>query len=167
MEGPVVKFGNQGFTFPIGLGGIYKPVTISAPVSTTDNFTAQYFYFNPSPPYTSTSKDATIDHISSCEHWILNRTGGSSIVNVSLTWDINSCGVNAINDLLVTRWDAGQVKWKDHGGINITGNASAGSLMSSSPVTVFSPFTLGSKTFLNPLPVELLNFSAVCSDEGV
>jgi len=167
VQGAVVKFGNEAFTFPIGLGGIYRPISISAPVSVSDNFTAQYFYANPSPPYTSTSKDAGIDHISSCEHWILNRTGGSSIVNVTMTWDANSCGVNALNDLLIARWDAGQVKWKDHGGINITGNTSAGSLQSSSPVTVFSPFTLASKTFLNPLPVELLDFSATCLPDGV
>ncbi|PBQ30402.1 hypothetical protein CNR22_01025 [Sphingobacteriaceae bacterium] len=167
VEGPVVKFGNQAFTFPIGLNDLYRPVSISAPVNTSDNFTAQYFYSNPSPPYTSTSKDATIDHISSCEHWILNRTGGSSIVNVNLTWAANSCGITTYTDLVIARWDAGQVKWKDHGAINVTGTNAAGSMQSSSPVTVFSPFTLGSKTNLNPLPIELLDFTAVCVQEGV
>lgn len=167
VEGQVVKFGNQAFTFPIGLDGLYRPISISAPVSTSDNFTAQYFYASPSPPYTSTSKDATIDHISSCEYWILNRSGGSSIVNVTMTWDANSCGISNINDLLVARWDAGQVKWKDHGNTLTTGNASTGSMRSVSPITAFSPFTLGSKSFLNPLPVELIDFSAKCSEEGI
>ena len=32
---------------------------------------------------------------------------------------------------------------------------------------MFSPFTLASKTFLNPLPIELIDFSARCVKEGV
>ncbi len=167
VEGAIVKFGNQAFTFPVGLNGIYRPISISAPVSTTDNFTAQYFYTSPSPPYTSTSKDASIHHISACEYWLLNRTGGSSIVYVTLSWDSNSCGVDNLPDLLVARWDAGQVKWKDHGNGAVTGNTLTGTVISSAPVSVFSPFTLGSKTALNVLPVELTHFSASCSSNGV
>ncbi len=166
IDGTIVKFGNQAFTFPLGDNGLYRPISISAPVSTTDNFTALYNYADPSPTYTNTSKDASIHHISSCEHWILNRTGGSSIVNVTLSWNINSCGITSLTDLLVARWDAGQVKWKDHGNGATTGNTTSGTIISGSLVTVFSPFTLGSKSFLNPLPVELIDFSATCVKEG-
>ena len=107
VDGPIVKFGNQAFTFPVGLNGLYRPISISAPASTSDNFTAQYFYSDPSPPYTYSSLDPTIHHISRCEYWILNRTGGSSIVNVTLSWDTTSCGITSLVDLLVARWDAG------------------------------------------------------------
>lgn len=167
IEGSVVKFGNQAFTFPVGLGGQYRPISISAPALTSDNFTAQYYYTNPSPLFNGGSKDATIDHLSGCEYWILNRTGGSSIVYVTLSWDVNSCGVDNPSALLVARWDAGQVKWKDHGNGAVTGNTVTGTIVTSAPVTVFSPFTLGSKTGNNILPVELLDFSATCVEEGV
>lgn len=166
VEGTIVKFGNQAFTFPLGDNGLYRPIGISAPVSAGDNFTAQFIYADPSPSFTHTSKDASIDHISRCEYWILNRTGGSSIVNVTLSWNSNSCGVNSLADLIVTRWDAGQVKWKDHGNGATTGNTTAGTVMSGSLVTVFSPFTLGSSSALNPLPVELIDFTANCVDDG-
>jgi hypothetical protein len=165
IQGTIVKFGNQAFTFPLGLNGLYRPIGISAPVSATDNFTAEYLYTDPSPSFTHTSKDVSIDHISRCEYWNLNRTGGSSIVNVTLSWNVNSCGVNSLPDLTVARWDAGQVKWKDQGNGGTTGNTIAGTLITSAPVTVFSPFTLGSKTALNPLPIELLDFSAKCSEQ--
>ncbi len=166
VDGQIVKFGNQAFTFPLGFGGYYRPISISAPVSTTDNFTAEYFYGDPSTTYTHSSKDASIDHIGRCEYWILNRTGGSSVVKVTLSWDAISCGVNSLSDLLVSRWDAGQVKWKDHGNGGTTGNTGAGTVISSAPVSVFSPFTIGSKTALNPLPIELLDFKSSCDNKG-
>ena len=166
VQGTIVKFGNQVFSFPLGFNGLHRPISISAPVSTSDNFTAQYVYADPSPSFTHTAKDVSIDHISRCEHWILNRTGGSSIVNVTLSWNINSCGITSLTDLVVARWDAGQVKWKDHGNGSTTGNTTSGTIISGSLVTVFSPFTLGSTSFLNPLPVELLDFEATCADGG-
>ena len=166
VQGTIVKFGNQAFTFPLGDNGLYRPIAISAPVSTSDNFTAQFIYADPSPSFTHTSKDASIDHISRCEYWILNRTGGSSIVNVTLSWNSNSCGVNSQADLIVDTLDAGQVKWKDHGNGATTGNTTAGTVISGSLVTVFSPFTIGSSSALNPLPVELIDFTAKCVNEG-
>ena len=167
VDGPIVKFGNQPFTFPLGSGGYYRPIGISAPTSTTDNFTAVYNPVDPSPSFTNTSKDATIHHISSCEHWILNRTGGSSSVSVALSWDANSCGVSVLPDLLVARWDAAQLKWKDQGNGGTAGNTSTGTIISGSLVSSFSPFTLGSQTVFNALPIELLDFSATCAERGV
>jgi hypothetical protein len=167
VDGQVRKYGNQAFVFPLGHDGFYRPIGISAPVSNTDHFTADYFYIDPSTSYTHTSKDASIDHISRCEYWILNRTGGSSIVNVTLSWDASSCGIDNIADLVVSRWDAGQVRWKDHGNGSTTGNTTAGTVISSGPVSVFSPFTLGSRTALNALPIQLVSFDAACDNKQV
>lgn len=167
IDGPIVKFGNQAFTFPLGSSGYYRPIGISAPTSTADNFTAVYNPVDPSPSFTNTSKDATIHHISSCEHWVLNRTGGSSSVSVTLSWDANSCGVSVLPDLLVARWDVAQLKWKNHGNGGTTGNTAVGTLVSGSLVSSFSPFTLGSQTVFNALPIELLDFSASCVERGV
>ncbi len=165
IDGTVIKTGNQAFTFPVGDNGAYRPISISAPVVNTDAFTAQYFNVDPSPSYTHTSKDAGINRISRCEHWILNRTAGSSIVKVTLTWDANSCGVTTPTDIVVSRWNGSS--WKDHGNGGTTGNSSAGTVISSAPVTAFSPFTLASKTGLNPLPIELIDFSASCQSKGI
>ncbi|MBI3520896.1 MAG: T9SS type A sorting domain-containing protein [Bacteroidetes bacterium] len=144
--------------FPLGAGSFYRPISISAPGVSTDHFTAQYFLTDASPSYTHTSKDATIDHIGRCEYWILNRTGGSSNVSVSLTWNTTSCGVTNLSDLLVARWDAGQAKWKDEGNGGTSGNTTAGTIVTAAPVTLFSPFTLASRTSSNPLPIELTSF---------
>lgn len=160
VNGPVVKIGNSAFTFPVGTAGFYRPISISAPSLTTDNFVAQYYLSDPNIFYNVYSKDPSLNHISRCEYWILNRAlGVTSNVNVTLTWDTTSCGVTNLADLRVARWDAGQVKWKDHGNGGTTGNLSKGSIITSAPVTNFSPFTLASVNANNPLPIGLEHFS--------
>lgn len=167
VVGSVTKFGNQAFTFPIGGNNFYRPVSISAPVLATDNFRAEYFPVDPGLIYNPLSKDVTIDHIGRCEYWTIDRTGGSSILNVTLSWDAPSCGVNNLPDLVVSRWDAGQIKWKDQGNGGSGGTTSTGTVISSGPITAFSPFTLASRSPLNPLPVVLKEFTSQCSADSI
>lgn len=159
--GPVVKYGNQAFIFPVGGDNLYRPIAISAPSLITDNFTAQYYYANAFSIYNTMNWDLGIDHLSECEYWILNRTGGTSNVNVTLSWNTNSCGVTNLDSLLIARWDAGSNAWKNHGNGGYTGNTTMGTIITSAPVTNFSPFVLASSTKnTNPLPVQLLYFTA-------
>jgi hypothetical protein len=145
--------------FLLGASNFYRPISISAPSVATDHFTARYILADASPSFTHTSKDASIDHIGRCEYWILDRTGGSSNVNVTLSWNTTSCGVTNLSDLLVARWDAGQARWKDEGNGGTTGNTTSGTIVTAAPVSVFSPFTLASRTAANPLPIELVSFN--------
>jgi autotransporter-associated beta strand protein len=167
VNGQVVKYGTQAFTFPVGASNFYRPISISAPAVNTDNFSAQYFLSDPSSSYTHTSKDASIDHVGRAEYWILNRTGGISNVSVTLSWNTTSSGVSNLSDLLVARWDAGTGKWKDHGNGGTTGNTTAGTIITNTLITSFSPFTLASSTSNNILPIELLDFTAVLNDDIV
>ena len=80
-------------------------------------------------------------------------------VTVTLAWNDKSGGIDNLADLRVARWD-GSTTWEDHGNGGTTGDASAGTVVTSSAVTSFSPFTLASSTANNPLPIELLFFSA-------
>ena len=159
IDGDIRKIGNTAFTFPVGDNGRYRPIAISAPAVATDHFTAQYFNSNPNATYPNAQRDATIDHVSGAEYWILNRTGGTSGVNVTLSWDSNSGVVNNLPALRVARWDIGLGRWKDQGNGGTTGTTSAGTVITNAPVTSFSPFALSSGTGANPLPVTLLNFT--------
>jgi len=158
VSGPVEKVGNDAFTFPVGDSSYYRPISISAPTNTSHAFRAQYFETNPHPTYNNTLKDASIDHISQCEYWILNRIVGSSNVTVTPSWDVNSCGVTNLANLVVARWNG--TMWKDHGNGGTTGNTTAGTVATAAAVTSFSPFTLASTTINNPLPIELVSFNA-------
>jgi hypothetical protein len=165
VDGPVRKEGNDAFTFPIGKSGYYRPIGISAPSNTGDHFTAEFNLADSDGIYSHSSKDVSLDHLSRCEFWILNRTAGSSSVSVTMTWNGTSCGVSALSDLRVVRWDGST--WKDHGNGGTTGNTSVGSIVSGSTISSFSPFTLGSITTENPLPIQLINFSATPSNNYV
>ncbi|MCB9189790.1 MAG: T9SS type A sorting domain-containing protein [Flavobacteriales bacterium] len=166
VQGPVRKFGTQAFTFPVGKSGNrYAPIGITAPTITNDFFTAEYFDI-PDYSYDTTSLDATLDHVSRCEYWILNQGGGSgNTVNVTLSWeDPRSCGVDKMSDLRVCRWDG--AVWRDHSNISTTGSAASGTVTSSG-ISSFSPFTLGSVSSDNPLPIELTEFDAVQNGQSV
>lgn len=135
-----------------------------APSNVSDHFTAYYTENDPNSLYSRSSLDTDIDHVSACEYWILNRSGGSSDVEVSLSWDLNSCGVDNLCDLLVSRWDGTQ--WTSEGNGGTTGTIVKGTLVSGtgcttpSSVTNFSPFTLASISSNNILPISLIYFEA-------
>lgn len=157
INGPVTKRGNDAFVFPIGDGSIYAPIGISAPSNTTDAFTAQYF----NAPYSNVSSlGSGLDHVSTKEYWILNRTAGSSNVNVTMYYNsARSGGVSQQTDLRVSRWNGAQ--WVSHGNGGTSGTNAEGTVVSSAAITDFSPFTIGSSSTLNPLPVDLLSFNAL------
>lgn len=154
VNGVMRKVGNDAFTFPIGDINEYAPVAISAPLSITDEFGACYLNQNPQTDI-GTSLQLSIDHVSQCEYWHINRINGTSNVNINLSWDERSCGVTNPSELIVARWDGAE--WRNEGNVAFSGNNTAGTLTSGN-VSSFSPFTLGSISAGNPLPVELLYF---------
>ena len=159
VNGPMKKTGNTSFAFPVGKSSAYAPITIGAPSLATDNFTAEYLPADPNPSYSRSLKDATLNHISKAEYWMLNRTGGSSNVSVTLSWGApRSGGVTLLTDLLVAGWNGSL--WKDLGNGGVTGNTTTGTVVNSASVTTYGAFALASTTSANPLPVEMISFDA-------
>jgi hypothetical protein len=165
VSGPISKTGNQAFIFPVGKNSVYAPIAISAPSLNTDRFTTEYFQLDPNPTYNVSLKDPSLNHISRCEYWILDRVLGTSNVTVTLSWDARSCGVTNLSDLRVARWDG--LQWKDHGNGGTIGNLVSGTINSFTTVTAFSPFTLSSNTINNPLPLELITFKGQCENQNI
>jgi len=161
VNGWVCKVGDDAFTFPVGDEVYYASIGISAPSSTTDHFTATYDRVYPNP-YNISLKDVALDHVGNCEHWILNRTGGASNVNVTLSYEnTRSCGITAGQEasLRVARWDGAM--WQNEGNSSMTATT-----ITSESVTNFSPFTLASIVPANPLPVEMLSFKGHVNKQG-
>ncbi len=163
--GPLAKVGSTNFTFPVGKLLKYRPIAITS-LSGSDTFTAEYFLTDPNPLYSVASKDATLDHISRSEYWILNRAGVRNAF-VTLSWDSYSGGVDDIANLKVARWDG--AVWRDHSNGGTTGgpDPATGTVITSALVTSFSPFTLSSNNGNNPLPVEFLTFTATPDGKNV
>jgi len=160
IDGVVRKTGNDAFDFPVGDNGFLRPISISAPANAADHFTA--YYSQADPATIGTALETGLDHISPCEYWVLNRTGGSSDVEVTLSWGANCSGVENLCEIEIARWDGAE--WASEGNGGTTGTTASGTLVSGSScttpaaVTNFSPFTLASTTSDNPLPIELLSF---------
>lgn len=165
VNGLVRKIGDDQFGFPVGNGGWAANIGITAPTSRVSQFTAQYFRTSPNSNWSIESKAGTINNVSDCEYWLLERPVGTSEVRLALSYDnTRSCGVPDPSTLLVTHW-TGTI-WEDKG---ISGTASPfgfASILSDVTFTSFSPITLGN-TGINPLPVELMSFEAREQEDGV
>jgi hypothetical protein len=148
VTGVVRKIGNDAFTFPLGDGTNYAPISIAShsSTSTSQHFTATYNNF----AHSSTTMSGDLDHVSETEHWILDRTAGSSSLVVTLSFKNPRSGlIQNLNDLRVARYNGSS--WESHGG-SASGDVYNGTVTSTT-ISSFSPFTLGSSTTLNPLPV--------------
>lgn len=142
VDGFVSKTGNTSFMFPVGNGGFYRPVSISAPSAVTDCFAARYLYANPdNAGYIRTQKVPALAHVSDKEYWVVNRTNGTSNGKLTLSWDVSKTSApvpDNLNALVVARWDGG--KWVNEGNISTTGDRTAGTITAN--VTGYGVFTL-------------------------
>ncbi|MBL0048210.1 MAG: T9SS type A sorting domain-containing protein [Bacteroidetes bacterium] len=165
VSGPVYKTGKQAFTFPVGKNSVYAPISIGVGISTLNQFKAEYFQSNPTIIYDSINMDISIQHISQCEYWMLLRTIGNGNLAVKLSWDTRSCGVTNLSELRVVSWN-GSV-WNNSGNGGTTGSLAVGTILSGAASTNFSAFSLASTALSNPLPINLLSFSAQLDENRV
>ena len=169
VHGPVEKSGTANFTFPIGKNATYRPASLTGITGiATDGFVAEYFQSTPQVPYGNVL-EPTLDHISDCEYWIIDRLPSTTAdAFVTLSWNsATSCGVTLLSDLRVARYDALGSIWRDRGNGGTTGTTAGGTVITAAQQTLFSPWTLASVSGENPLPVELLWFTATPSGDVV
>lgn len=160
IDGKARKIGNSAFLFPIGSDNIYAPVEISNPANPSDAFTAEYFNTDPNESgFSTSSQDGTLATASTCEYWMLDRVAGNASVRVTLSYeDERSCGVNDPEYLQVAHWNGSE--WENMGNQSFDGDTVSGSITSLELIDDFSPFTLGSRSRINPLPIQLSSFTA-------
>jgi hypothetical protein len=167
VNGPVKKIGNDAFVFPVGkpqlagpAGGGYRMAAISAPAQITDAFTAEFMQASATALGPVTAPGIT--RVSRCEYWKIDRTAGSSSVNLTLSWNERSnCNVlyvSSLPDLAIAHFNG--TSWNTAGVNSYTGSVNVGTITWNN-VSNFSPFSLASTDFLeNILPLTLSSFSA-------
>jgi len=163
VNGPIVKVGQQAFTFPVGAAGTgYIPIGISAPAAATDSFLAQYNRSSGAAlgPITATG----LNHVSSCDYWTLNHTNGTDAVNVTGYWNANSpCGGTYVNDLAtlaLAHFSSISNSWDNFSTTPLVSGSAASGSVTWNNVGTFSPFALSSTTLFDPLPLTLVDFNA-------
>ncbi|WP_375562326.1 T9SS type A sorting domain-containing protein [Bernardetia sp. OM2101] len=174
VVGKVEKQGTDAFMFPIGNGTNYAPAGLGIRGNANSVFEARYV--GPRLPdldgYITAQKETGIQIVSQVEYWTIDKLSAvSDPAYVYLSWDNPRSVAYQPEGLLVLRWEGPpnvassiwQNKFKS--GYN---NASAkGVIASQNPIADFSPFTLGSFTNFNPLPLDLLSFDAKVEGESV
>jgi hypothetical protein len=168
VNGPLKKIGNDAFTFPVGKQSHgCRPIYISAPANTTDQFRAELIRGDAGllGPVTSVG----LARVSGCEYWYLDRLVGSSNVNVTLSWSGESpCNaqsyVTDLPNLVVAHFN--NTSWDSHGSNGYTGNAVSGTVTwnytgSYNATPIHTPWSLGSLLwYSNPLTVKFISLTA-------
>ncbi|HYV94634.1 MAG TPA: T9SS type A sorting domain-containing protein [Chitinophagales bacterium] len=140
VSGPVKKIGNSAFTFPVGKSTSYNPIKITAPSSSSDAFTAEFF----NSAHATTTKDTSLTYLSTCEYWTLTRNTGSSNVKISLTWNQNTCDIYALSTLRLGYLNSGT--WQKVAASTEAGSTRiTGTITTNSTVSSFGSFTIGRK----------------------
>lgn len=154
VKGTIVKNSQSTtkFTFPIGDGTTYKPIAITPSSTSSTDWTVTYV--GSSHANTTIQPATGLDHISTQEYWNLDRSGTAD-GTVELTW-IASNSIVDYTALRIAHFD-GTTDWDMIASTPVGANTT-GVITSDAAVTTFSPFTIGSTSSANPLPVELVTF---------
>jgi hypothetical protein len=167
VDGPIKKIGATPFVFPVGNAGVWARLEMVDDAnfknfSTTTEFTCTY-YKTAAPNNTQEFMSADINHVSRVEYWNLERTydtGNDAKCNVRLYWeDTSRSGISNLADLKVAHFST-VFNFYENRGASISACGKTGTITTTIPLTSFSPFTFGSGSGLNPLPIELLSFEA-------
>lgn len=121
VNGPVVKIGSSAFTFPIGDGGKFRAVSISAPNSLDASLSGRYFLSTPDINYPVANMETSLNLIDNVEYWVVKKENVlSGNFFVSLTWDESitpSLLLSDFENLHVAGWDEEKKLWVDLGGV--------------------------------------------------
>ncbi len=142
VHGAVTREGDAGsdFTFPVGDGIHYRPVSISN-LSAASDITAEHF--RAAPP-DATLKPSEMVNLGSCGYWQLESSVSTAQAFVTLHWDAD-CPVD-FSEVAIARWDGTQ--WLEVPGDAPVGNNTAGSITTLAALSDFGLFALAEVTDL-------------------
>jgi hypothetical protein len=155
VNGAVLNLALGSFTYPVGDGIRYQPITIDLTANS-----GMYVKYNANnagtAPFTAGGTDATpLVAYNASEHWDCGPDGGICTGTVTMYWDdYNNTGISNVADLKVAHKDGSE--WVNEG-TTATGTLASGSV-TSNVLNSWSPFTLGSINAASPLPIALINF---------
>jgi hypothetical protein len=179
VDGPAEKDMNSTnlFWFPVGHGGRANTCSITPQSSTATTYLTQYFDYS----YTNTTSiQSPLTTVSKVQYWFGNIESGSANAIIKLYWIPGDYALasymNTISNLVVARWDTlaplvpgPQPAWLTAGVSAVEAGATynAGWIQSAvvtaaqyGTSTINRPFTIGSLTQDNSLPVQMGPFAA-------
>ncbi len=153
VNGWVKKYGNTGFTFPVGDASYQRTIAISN-LSVSSEFNCRYYIttqniFNLSAP---------VVQVKANEYWQLDKISGGT-AQVTLNWDHSKVPMDNVllSDILASPYSSSS--WINGGGATTaTGTVTTTGSVTSNAMSSFAQITLGYETF--PVPLKLISFAA-------
>lgn len=165
----VAAIGSTSLDFPIGSATAYRPLTLT--VNHTDATEVRYTVEQVKGRPTARVFTGDVKKVSAVRYFNVSRSSAANLVNgfIKLSYGPDD-QVDSTEKLRIAKSSADNQRWEDLGG---TGSGvPTGTITSTVPFTSFGTFALAS-TYAeslagnNPLPVELISFSAVARTQGV
>jgi hypothetical protein len=168
VDGRVAHSGNSGFNFPVGDVDKYAPVFISG-TGPSQYVSVEY---HKSTPTNNLSLTYPLTKVSNHEYWRINGASSSNPINVGLYWeDSKWSGIGDFDDLRIARytgssWVGETGTYSNSGSVGLT--ASNSGRISVTDISSSAYYTFGTiNNITNPLPIELLSFTAKADDDVV
>ena len=162
--------GNDSLIYPLSNQG-GKPAVAIGNVPSGTAFSIKKVSNNPKTAKSSATT-STLNDISSAEYFTISPDNGlTNDVRVTLFWDRQSLTdfsqVADKSKLVVAHYDNTNSQWENYGNSGSGGSTGGEGYVTSKPTQSFSPFTYGTTSSNNPLPVELTYFRAEADDNRV
>lgn len=181
INGPLIcqksTSGSSTLNFPIGKSSDCRPMQLVVNHANTNLYNYTGELFNASAVALAYTKPGTVDTVSSVHYWDLTRTNSAAVNQPTLdlsgtqTLKLNFGANDVVKDLstlrIVKNTYSATTTWIDLFG-GSTGGTTANGNITSVGFNSFSRFTLGgSSGGVNPLPITLLDFTALRDNDQV
>ncbi|HXC07173.1 MAG TPA: DUF6443 domain-containing protein, partial [Bacteroidia bacterium] len=118
--------------------------------------------YTPSGQTYGTTLDTSLKSVNNSEYWTLNRSAGTSNVQVTLSWNRNSTNGNGYNDFKIGFWNGS--KWISQGQASHTISGQFGTITSSAAVSfsggsTTAPLVVGNSQAFSPCGVTDANYN--------
>lgn len=159
VDGYVVREGTGSFTYPVGDGTNYQPVTVNL-TSNTDGVRARYYPADAgTAPLMGGSEATPLEGYNSQEYWD-TKALGTAVGEVTIYWDgYRDAFSNPVAERRLANKTAGN--WYNQGGVG-TGTPASGSVTS----TPASWAVLAVGSVVKALPITLTDFSVTQRDDA-
>ncbi|RYZ49491.1 MAG: T9SS type A sorting domain-containing protein [Sphingobacteriales bacterium] len=160
VEGYVLQLGKGAFTFPLGDGIRYQPISVQLKTN-NGGLRGRYIPGDAGgAPYLNSGLSSTpLLRYNTLEYWDLLPLG-NAVGRVTIHYDTYrdfGIGADYSNALKVAHKQNGG--WTNDGGI-VSGDINEGTVTTEGDISNWNRFTLGSVTTISPLPNDVLDFMA-------
>ncbi|HNQ12842.1 MAG TPA: PKD domain-containing protein [Bacteroidia bacterium] len=161
------------YEFPVGSSNPpyrFRPVRLQPNSTSAQTMAVRFVNYDPNfDAFDRNLRDPSLGNVNPLWYVKIERISGTSSNNITLTYDFIADNVMSYGNLLLTEWGySTPYLWKDLGAVTF-GMAASPNLatVTKNAWSTYDTENFSMATMSSPLPVQLLNFNAICDEPGV